>query len=120
MTVLIVDDSELMRRLIKALIGGVADVIVECASGEAAYAAYAAHRPDWVLMDIQLPGLDGVAATGQIRAEFPDARILIVSDYGDERLRAAARAAGACGYVLKENLLEVRRRLEAPCKTSNE
>ena len=36
-------------------------------------------------MDIQLPGLDGIAATGQIRAAFPDARILIVSDYGDER-----------------------------------
>ena len=120
MTALIVEDCELMRRLIKGLIGGVADAIVECESGDAAYAAYAAHRPDWVLMDIQLPGLDGIAATGQIRAAFPDARIVIVSDYGDERLRAAARAAGACGYVLKENLLEVRRRLEAPCKTSNE
>jgi DNA-binding NarL/FixJ family response regulator len=119
-TVLIVDDCELMRRLIKTLICCVADVIVECASGEAACEAYAAHRPDWVLMDIQLPGLDGVAATGQIRAAFPDARIVIVSDYGDERLRAAARAAGACGYVLKENLLEVRRRLEASCKPSNQ
>ena len=70
-TALIVDDCESMRRLIKALIGSVADVIVECASGDAAYAAYAAHRPDWVLMDIQLPGLDGVAATGQIRATSP-------------------------------------------------
>lgn len=120
MTVLIVDDCEPMRRLIKSLISGVADAIVECGSGGAAYAAYEAHRPDWVLMDIQLPGLDGIAATGQIRAAFPDARILIVSTYGDEPLRAAARTAGACGYVLKENLLEVRRRLEAPCKTSNE
>jgi DNA-binding NarL/FixJ family response regulator len=118
-TVLIIDDCELMRRLIKTLIGGVADAIVECASGDAAFAAYAAHRPDWVLMDIQLPGLDGIGATGQIRAAFPDARILIVSTYGDEPLRAAARAAGACGYVMKENLLEVRRHLEAPGKTSN-
>ena len=59
---LIVDDCELMRRLIKALNSRVADVIVECASGDAAYAACPAHRPDWVLMAIQLPGLDGVAA----------------------------------------------------------
>jgi DNA-binding NarL/FixJ family response regulator len=118
-TALIVDDCALMRRLIKGLIDGVAHAIVECESGDAAYAAYAAHRPDWVLMDIQLPGLDGVAATRQIRAAFPDARILIVSDYGDERLSAAAREAGACGYVLKENLLEMRRRLEAPSQTPN-
>ena len=112
MTALIVEDSELMRRLIKGLIVGIVDTVVECESGDAAYAAYAAHRPDWVLMDIQLPGLDGIAATGRIRADFPDARILIVTDYGDERLRAAAREAGACGYVLKEDLLEVRRRLK--------
>lgn len=117
MTALIVEDNALMRRLIKALIRGVADAVFECESGEAAYAAYAAHRPDWVLMDIQLPGLDGIAATGQIRATFPEARILIVSDYGDEPLRAAAQAAGACGYVLKENLLDVRRWLEAPSDT---
>ena len=84
-----------------------------------AYAAYAAHRPDWVLMDIQLPGLDGIAATAQIRAAFPDARILVVSGYGDVRLRAAAREAGACGYVLKEDLLEIRRRLVAPSQTPN-
>ena len=91
MTALIVEDCELMRRLID----GVADAIVECESGDAAHAAH------------------------QIRATFPDARILIVSDYGDERLRAGARAAGACGYVLKENLLEMQRRLVAPCQTPN-
>ena len=119
MTALIVEDCELMRRLIKGLIDGVADAIVECESGEAAFAADAAHPPHRVLMDKHLPGVDGVAATGQIRAAFPDARILIVSDYGDERLRAAAREAGACGYVLKEDLLEIRRRLVAPCQTPN-
>jgi DNA-binding NarL/FixJ family response regulator len=113
-TALIVEDCALMRQLIKGLIADVADAIVECESGDAAYAAYAAHRPDWVLMDIQLPGLDGIAATAQIRAAFPDARILVVSGYGDVRLRAAARDAGACGYLLKENLLDIRRWLEAP------
>ncbi len=108
MKALIVEDNELMRRLIKSLISDLADVIIERGAGDAACEAYAANRPDWVLMDVQLPGMDGIAATGRIKAAFPDARILIVTDYGDEPLRAAARAAGACGYVLKENLLAIR------------
>ena len=114
MKALIVEDNELMRRLIKSLIACVADVVIECGSGEAACEAYAANRPDWVLMDVRLPGLDGIAATDRIRAAFPDAHVLIVTEHGDPRLRQAARAAGACGYVLKENLIEVRRWLEAP------
>ncbi len=65
------------------------------------------------------PGLDGITATGHIKAAFPDARIVIVTDYGDEPLRAAAEDAGACGYVLKEQLLDVRRWLVAPCQTPN-
>jgi DNA-binding NarL/FixJ family response regulator len=59
-------------------------------------------------MDVQLPGLDGIAATGRIKAAFPDAHILIVTEHGDKSLRQAAREAGACGYVLKENLLAIR------------
>ena len=112
MTALIVEDHALMRRLIRTLIGGLADAVIECESGEDACAAYAASRPDWVFMDIQLPGIDGITATGRIKAAFPDARIVIVTDYGDEPLRAAAQEAGACGYVLKEQLLDVRRWLE--------
>jgi CheY-like chemotaxis protein len=105
---LIVEDNELMRRLIKGLIGGLVDVVIECGSGEAACEVYAVNRPDWVLMDIQLPGLDGITAAGRIKAAFPPARILIVTEHGDESLRQAAREAGACGYVLKENLLAIR------------
>lgn len=105
---LIVEDNELMRRLIKSLIGGMADVVIECESGDAACDLYAANRPDWVLMDIQLAGLDGIRATSRIKTLFPEARILIVTDHGDAPLRAAAQAAGACGYVLKENLLAIR------------
>ena len=108
MKALIVEDNELMRRLIKNLIGGLADVVIECGSGEAACEAYAANRPDWVLMDVQLPGLDGITATRRIKAAFPDAHILIVTEHGDEPLRQTARDAGACGYVLKENLLALR------------
>ena len=58
--------------------------------------------------------LGGLEATRRIRAAWPKARILIVTEYDDERWRAAARQAGACGYFLKDDLLAVRRRLSAP------
>ena len=114
MKALIVEDNELMRRLIKSLISNLADVVIECKSGDAAYEAYAMNQPDWVLMDIQLPGLDGITATHRNKAAFPDAHILIVTDHGDEPLRAAARAAGGCGYVLKEHLLSIRELMSNP------
>ena len=113
MKALIVEDNELMRRLIRSLISDLADVVIECGTGDGASEAYAQNRPDWVLMDVQLPGLDGITATGRIKVAFPDAHILIVTDHGDEPLRAAAREAGATGYVLKENLLELRRWLQS-------
>ena len=71
MTALIVEDNALMRRLIRTLIGGLADAIIECESGDDACAAYAANRPDCVFMDIQLPGIDGITATARITAAFP-------------------------------------------------
>jgi DNA-binding NarL/FixJ family response regulator len=60
-------------------------------------------------MDIRMKRLDGIAATRQITAAFPNAAIVMVTDYDDARLRKAARAAGACGYVVKENILPLRK-----------
>lgn len=65
------------------------------------------ERPDLVLMDIMMPDMDGLEASRRIRAEFPDARIVIVTYYDDQGLRDAALAAGVSGYVLKENLLSL-------------
>jgi len=110
---LIVDDSERMRRMIKRLIKSVLAEVWECSDGSQALEAYTAHRPDWVLMDIEMKDVDGIAATRQIRAAFPDARIVIVSNYDSDELRAAASTAGACGYVVKENLIELRSLLGA-------
>jgi two-component system response regulator DegU len=107
-SVLIVEDSEPMRQMIKTLIADVAADVCERGDGREALAAYRVQRPDWVLMDIAMPGVDGIAATREITTAFPDANILIVTDYDDAELREAARQAGACGYVLKENLLEIR------------
>jgi two-component system NarL family response regulator len=108
MKLLIVEDNDQMRLLIKCLVGNIADLVVECRDGAEALAAYSEHRPDWVLMDIKMGQVDGIAATRQIRALFPSARIMIVTDYDDARLRKAARSAGACEYVLKEDLLALR------------
>ncbi len=97
--------------MIRAIVGDLAHHIEERAAGTEALAAYQACRPDWVLMDIRLPGLDGIAAVRQIRGGDPRARIVMVTQYDDEDLRRAAGAAGACGYVLKDDLLSLRKLL---------
>ncbi len=108
MDILIVEDNAAMRRLIRSLIGDLADAVHECEDGAQALDAYQRHRPDWVLMDIKMPGLDGITASGQIALADPAAKIIIVTDYDDERLRAAARNAGAREYLSKERLLDLR------------
>jgi DNA-binding NarL/FixJ family response regulator len=111
MTVLFVDDSPRFRELIKTILAGLADDVRECTDGDEVVAAYRARRPDWVLMDVQMPQTGGLEATRQILAADPTARVLIVTDYDDVHWRAAAIQAGASGYVLKDNLLDVRRLL---------
>ena len=110
--VLIVDDSERMRQMIKRLIEEDLNQVYECHDGSQALEAYTQHRPDWVLMDIEMKEVDGITATRQIMAAYPGARVVIVSNYDSIDLRAAASEAGACGYIVKENLIEVRRIFE--------
>ena len=109
MSILIADDNEQMRRMIKALVSDLTETIYECSDGAEAVAAYAEHRPDWVLMDIKMKRLDGLSAARQIRSRFPDARIVIVTNYDDAELRKRAIEAGALEYVIKERMVELRR-----------
>lgn len=106
--ILIVEDNPLMRAMIRETVGEFAGTIIECADGDEAFAAYQTHLPHWVLMDIQMPRVDGLTASRQIRAAYPDAQICIVTDYGDARTRTAAREVGATAFVLKENLDDLR------------
>jgi CheY-like chemotaxis protein len=111
MMLLIVDDNAAIRRLLRRLIGDLAERIEECADGAEALAAYEQHHfgaADWVLMDVEMAGMDGLTATRELRAAHPEARVIIVTKYNDEQLRAAAFNNGACGFVPKENLLELR------------
>src|SRR5262249_27502321 len=98
-----------MRRMIRRMVAGVADQISECDDGAAACSIYGELRPDWVLMDIDLGQVNGITATRRIKAEYPEARVVIVTNYDDRPLREAAKVAGACGYVLKEDLFALLR-----------
>jgi two-component system response regulator DegU len=111
--VLIVEDSPPMLKMIRRTISGWADEICECGDGGEAVLLYAVELPDWVLMDVDLKEVNGIAAASQIINNFPQAKVVMVTNYNDREIRKAAAEAGACGYVLKENLLELRGRLES-------
>jgi DNA-binding NarL/FixJ family response regulator len=117
MKLLIVEDNAPMREITKRLVGDLANQISECDDGDQALVAYAGERPDWVLMDIEMKRVNGIAATRRLLAAFPEARVVIVTNYDDEPLRQAAREAGACGYVLKENLIALRELISKPQTT---
>jgi len=110
-SILVVEDNAAMRALIRSLVEELASVVHECGRGDDAVDLYARIRPDCVVMDIRLPGLDGLAATRAIRRLDPGARVVIVTEFGDEQYRRAAEAAGARGFVLKEDLLTLRAEL---------
>jgi DNA-binding NarL/FixJ family response regulator len=108
---LIVDDSAAVRKLIRDIVLPFAVEIRECADGAEALSAYSAERPDLVLMDIRMTGMDGIQATKQIKETDPTAKIVIVTDYDDDALREATMRAGACGYTLKTSLPDLVRLL---------
>lgn len=113
MKLLIVDDNAAVRRLIANVLLPFAAEIRECADGAGALSAYQAQQPDFVLMDIRMNEVDGITATKQIKAANPAAKIIIVTDNDEDALRQAALRAGACGYALKDNLLDLIRLLSA-------
>ena len=96
-----------MRELLRMMLADAAIVIRECEDGAGAFDAYATLQPDWVLIDADMTDVDGIAVTGQLIAAFPDARIIIVTNYDEPELRQAAFQAGARRYVLKEDLLSL-------------
>lgn len=105
--VLIVEDNREMREILRMTIEPCAEIVGECADGAEVLSAYRRLHPDFVLMDIELPNVDGITAARQIIEEDPEAKIVMVTNYNDEPMRKAAREAGARQYILKENLLDV-------------
>ena len=102
--VLIADDHPLFRHGIHALLDAAADIEVvgEATSGDEAMAMASALQPDMILMDIQMPGINGIEATRRIVRESPHIRILMVTMFEDDASVFMAMRAGARGYVLKD------------------
>jgi DNA-binding NarL/FixJ family response regulator len=101
--VLVVDDQPLVRDGIAALLGLHAEVAVAgtASDGQEAITQADALRPDVVLMDLRMPGLDGIAATRAIRQCAPSSQVLVLTTFDDEALILAAIEAGAAGYLPK-------------------
>ncbi|WP_186626413.1 response regulator transcription factor [Rhodococcus sp. BP22] len=103
-TVLIVDDQELMRMGLTMVLEAQEDitVVAEAADGSAAVRAVREHRPDVVLMDVRMPGIDGVRATSMITESDSNSRVLVMTTFDlDEHVLGALRA-GASGFLLKD------------------
>jgi two-component system, NarL family, response regulator NreC len=101
--VLLADDHTLFREGIRALFAAEGDIEIvgEAADGEEAVRKTADLRPDVVVMDIMMPGMNGIEATGRIRASHPETRVLVLSMYDDEEYVQRLLAAGATGFMLK-------------------
>lgn len=117
--VLTVDDHPLLREGIAALLNAEQDMklVAEASNGREGIEQFRLHRPDVVLMDIQMPDVNGVEAISSIHAEFPGARIIVLTTYSGDAQVVAALRAGARGYILKgqvhRELLETIRAVHA-------
>ncbi len=103
--IIVADDHPVVRGGLVALLRTIPslDVVGEAADGETAVRLTHEHRPDVVLMDVRMPGMDGVEATRQIREQTPESRVLILTMYDDDATVFTAMKAGAQGYLLKES-----------------
>lgn len=113
MKILIVDDNEKVRRLLRDYLPSTVDEIYECSDGSEAFAYFQKYQPHWVLMDWKMKTTDGITAIREIIAEFPEAKICMVTAFDSDELRDEALAAGAEGFVLKDDLFELEAVLKA-------
>ena len=103
--ILIADDHPLLREGVAAVLGEQPDLVVvaEATRGAEAVELFRQHRPDITLMDLRMPDMSGIAAITAIRAEFPKARIIVLTSYAGDAHAVAALKAGASAYLLKRS-----------------
>jgi two-component system response regulator DesR len=116
---LLADDQALVRGALSALLSLESDleVVAEVGSGDAVLDAVRRHRPDVALLDVEMPGMDGITAAAAVRQEFPETRVLIVTTFGRPGFLHRAMKSGASGFVVKDTpaaqLAEAVRRVHA-------
>ena len=106
-TILVADDHPVLREGVLAMLSNEADmkVVAQAANGREALEGFRRHRPDIVLMDIQMPEMTGIDAIAAILAEAPAARVIVLTTYRGDVSALRALRAGAVGYLLKSQLL---------------
>src|SRR4051794_24847059 len=104
--ILTVDDHPLLRKGISALVNAEPDMklVAEASDGQEGIEKFRQHHPDVTLMDLQMPGLNGVEAIERIHNEFPDARTIVLTTYSGDAQVLRALKAGANAYVLKRQV----------------
>ena len=104
--ILTVDDHPLLREGIAAVLEAEPDMVLvaEASNGRDAIEQFRTHHPDVTLMDIQMPGMNGIDTILAIREDFPDARIIVLTTYSGDAQALRAFKAGASGYLLKNML----------------
>ncbi len=106
--VLICDDQEVVREGLRVILSKASDIKVVGVAGDGAeaLALLEAARPDVVLMDLKMPGMNGIQATRQIRERYPQVRVLVLTTYDADEWVFDAIRSGAAGYVLKDTPVE--------------
>lgn len=107
MKYLIVDDHPMTRKTVIDSLRQPGDAFAEAGTGEEAIEHCARHTPDWVIMDVKMPGCGGMFASQQILSRHPHLRIVIFSQYVDDAMAAAARAAGGLDFISKDRIAEL-------------
>jgi CheY-like chemotaxis protein len=106
-SLLVVEGNAEVRRIICTLVDGLVDNLYESEDATEVPELYSKCRFDWILIDLRMKEQSGLTATKQIKELFPEAQIILLTEYDDEALREAAGKVGASHYILKERLLDL-------------
>jgi CheY-like chemotaxis protein len=117
--IIIVDDNPEIRTLVRKLLSDLAEDIEDVADGLSALNQADRRRPDWMVVDLVMPGMDGFAVTAWTKSHHPAVRVVVMTQYGNPHLRDLAIQAGADAFVPKEDLLQLRELILKPLQPTD-
>ena len=107
MKLLIVDDNPNIRKIVRHLLNNRFEQIHDAANGLEAFETYQKFIPDWVVMDIEMPEIDGLVGAKMIKNKFPKSRIVMISKFKDEEVISLSKYIGAEAYFFKDDLSQL-------------